>query len=230
MSFELPLFPLNVVLFPGMPMPLHIFEPRYRLMIARCLESDRTFGIALLTEGVEGQLGTEAAEVGCTAEITEVAPFADGRLNLQSVGGRRFRVLYTREEDDYLVGTCEWLQDDPETEMTPDLADRVQYRLRRYLDAFSHNTALSSDFTTLDIPDDGESLSLFVAAIMTLPNSQKQQLLEMTCTDLRLELEEFLLERAEIVQRAYARRVRDGYSEPPGDSPFGHASGFVSLN
>ncbi len=58
MSFELPILPLNVVLFPGMPLPLHIFEPRYRLMINRCIDANKVFGVAMLIEGQEGQSGT----------------------------------------------------------------------------------------------------------------------------------------------------------------------------
>src|ERR1044072_6859828 len=103
MSFELPLFPLNVVLFPGMPLPLHIFEPRYRLLVQRCLDGghfpvERAFGVTLLAEGSEGMANTVPVEVGCTAKITHAAPLPDGRFNLQTTGGRRFRVLSRRIE------------------------------------------------------------------------------------------------------------------------------------
>jgi Lon protease-like protein len=76
MSFELPLFPLDVVLFPGMPLPLHIFEPRYRLMIGRCLRNESEFGVALLIEGNAGESGTVPTQIGCSARILDVSPFA----------------------------------------------------------------------------------------------------------------------------------------------------------
>lgn len=230
MSFELPLFPLNVVLFPGMPLPLHIFEPRYRLMINRCVDAGRVFGVAMLIEGQEGQSGTVPAGVGCTARILEVAPFADGRMNLSTVGERRFRILSMREEDEYLIGTCEWLEDEPESERTSELATRLRRRLSSYFDAMSLNTQLPAQLADLEIPQGGELFSLFIGAILSLPNPQKQQLLEMTCTDDRLEVEEYLLERAEIVQRAYAYRAAQGYKEPPADTQLGQLSNFVSLN
>src|SRR4028119_1240665 len=108
MSFELPIFPLSVVLFPGMPLPLHIFEPRYRLMMSRVLDGDRTFGVALIVDGLEGFPSTLPAPIGCTAEIVEDTVLPDGRMNLQSEGRRRFRLLSVRGEDGYLIGTAEW--------------------------------------------------------------------------------------------------------------------------
>ena len=230
MTFELPLFPLNVVLFPGMPLPLHIFEPRYRRMMGRCLETDRTFGVALLVDGEEGQAGTLPADVGCMAEIMEVAPFADGRMNLQTIGTRRFRILEVRDEDECLVGICEWLEDEATSDNTVDAADRARHQLGRYFNALSQSVTLPAQLDELDVPEEPEALSLFIAAIMLLPNDQKQKLLELTSTDVRLEVEEFLLERAEIVQRAYAQRVARGESEPPADASSGLLSGFISLN
>ncbi len=230
MSFELPIFPLNVVLFPGMALPLHIFEPRYRVMIERCLESDRTFGVALLAQGVEGQSGTLPALVGCIAQITDVAPFADGRINLQTVGGRRFQVLALREEDDYLIGTLDWLDDEAETAKTPELARRAQWILKRYLDSLVQNTALDAELGEIEMPADAYLLSMWIGAVLTLPNAQKQTLLELTSTDTRLELEDFLLRRAEIVQRAYARRLEEGGEAPPYDTSLGPMAQFASLN
>ena len=230
MSFELPLFPLNVVLFPGMPLPLHIFEPRYRLMIERCLDGDSTFGVAQIVEGQEGASDTIPAPIGCAAEIIEVAPLADGRLNVQTLGTRRFEILSLREQDDYLVGTCQWLEDEPLDEGLLRVAMRVRALLSRYFDSLSLSTELPTELGALDVPQDPYALSMFIAAIMALPNNQKQTLLEMTSTKERLEIEEFLLERAEIVHRAYAKRAAQGSTEPPQDHTLGHYANFVSLN
>lgn len=231
MTFELPLFPLNVVLFPGMRLPLHIFEPRYRLMIRRCLEADRAFGVALIVEGEEGHPDTVPAQAGCTAEILESTPFADGRMNLMTVGRRRFRVLSTREEDGYLVGTVQWL-DDPATGAETALqASRVRRMVSRYLSALAQNAKVSNlPVEELDIPDDSYRLSMWIAALIPLSTEQQQHLLEMESTADRLDLEFSLLRRAEIVQLAYAKRANWNPSEPAAEEPFGPYSQFVSLN
>lgn len=227
-SFEIPIFPLNVVLFPGMPLPLHIFEPRYRLMIGRCLEADNFFGVALISEGVEGHNHTLPAPVGCTAQIIEVAPFADGRMNLHTIGDRRFRILELREEDEYLVGTVEWLDDEIPTDQTEVLAFQTRQILRRYLETLAQTG--NAPEGEIEVPEDPYLLSMWAAAIMTLPNTQKQTLLEMVSTDTRLELEEFLLRRAQIVQLAYAKRLAQGQTEPPYDTTLGPMAQFASLN
>ncbi len=229
MSFEIPLFPLNVVLFPGMPLPLHIFEPRYRLMIGRCMKGERTFGVSQLGEGTEGMAGTTALAVGTLAEILEVEPFADGRMNVQTVGTRRFEILSTREMDDYLVATCDYLEDEIEDDLGAD-AMRARRVLSRYFDSLAVNTDLPEAIGQLEIPNEPFALSMFIAAIMSLPGDQKQQLLEMTSTRNRLQLEEFLLARAEIVQRAYSKHAAMGQIQPPIDNSLGQFSNFVSPN
>lgn len=229
MPFELPIFPLSVVLFPGMPLPLHVFEPRYRSLIGRALQKDKTFGIAQLVEGSEGESETWPASVGTTAQIVEVVPFADGRMNVQTVGGRRFHILSIREEDDYLVAQCEWLEDEPQDGLAR-LATQTRRALSRYFDALALNTDAAFEGQDLQVPPDPCSLSLFIASILQLPLQQKQDLLEMTDTRARLEIEEFLLERATIIQLAFAKRTANGEATTTGDASLGPMSGFVSLN
>ena len=229
MTFELPIFPLGVVLFPGMPLPLHIFEPRYRLMMARCLEDDRTFGVAQISEGTEGQSGTVPCRVGCSAQILEVAPFADGRMNLQTLGMQRFEILELREHDEYLIGTCQWLEDEPMGDGIVRHAMSLRRALSRYFDALAKNTELPAQLGEIDVPQDPFALSMFVAAILSLPNTQKQTLLEMTSTQARIEVEEFLLERGEIVQRAFTQRNLQGRVLPTDEKMEGYAD-FVFLN
>jgi Lon protease-like protein len=231
MPFEIPIFPLNVVLFPGMALPLHIFEPRYRLMIRRCLESNRKFGVALIAEGEEGESGTLPSFVGTVAEITESLPFPDGRMNLQTIGQRRFRVIALREEDEYLVATVDWFDDAQGEPSTPQWAAKVRRILRRYLELLTGNTQVSGvDLDALNLPRDPETLSMSIGALLTITNEQKQDLLEMTSTAARLSYEFSLLRRAEVTQIAFARRVAAGFEKPAFADDLGQAARFVSFN
>jgi len=103
---RIPLFPLNVVLFPGEPLPLHIFEPRYRRMVAQCLEGKTPFGMLLaLSDGI--------ARVGCTAEILEITKrYGDGRLDIETVGRNPFRIVDLFTEDPLLEGIVDYLVDE----------------------------------------------------------------------------------------------------------------------
>ena len=107
--FELPLFPLNTVLFPGMPLPLHIFEARYKQMIGKCLEGDKVFGVNMISRGSEA-LGplAEPYSIGCTARITESQLLEQGRMQITAVGERRFRILKLMDDLPYLVAEVEY--------------------------------------------------------------------------------------------------------------------------
>jgi ATP-dependent Lon protease len=231
MNFELPLFPLNLVLFPGMPMPLHIFEPRYRLLTRRCLEGghfpiERSFGVTLLAAGVEGEGDTVPAEIGCTAKIIHVAPLPDGRFNLQTIGGQRFQVLSRRMEDEYWIGSCCWLEDDDTSHDLSDETGRVRAALEGYLRAIAAGAGVRTpDLAQLEMPVSAVNFSMWIAALLPLAPHEKQPLLEMTSTAARLEEEYLLLRRAEVIQRAYSRRE----AETPGAGAQA-ADQFVSLN
>ena len=105
---ELPLFPLDTVLFPGMPIQLHIFEPRYILMMNTCIEKGAPFGVVLIRKGAEagGKLA-EPCMVGCTASILHVQPLEAGRMNLIAIGQERFRIQSLHYDLPYLVGMVE---------------------------------------------------------------------------------------------------------------------------
>lgn len=233
MSFELPLFPLNVVLFPGMPLPLHIFEPRYRLLTRRCLEGgcfslERAFGVTLLAGGEEGQPNTEPSEIGCVAKISQVAPLPDGRFNLQTMGERRFRVLSRRMEDEYWLGEVEWFDDRPETRSLDEDANRVRGALQGYLRAIASGAGVSTpDMAQLKVPHSSEAFSMWIAALLPITPAEKQLLLEMTSTSKRLDEEFRLLQRAEVVQRAYTRREASTHRAGVKPTDSDH---FVSLN
>src|SRR5690348_5066740 len=98
--FEVPLFPLNVVLFPGMALPLHIFEPRYRKLTADCLADQAPFGVVLAMP--EGEFGQEVpARVGTLARIVDYEQLPDGCYNILTVGTRRFEIVELRREKKY---------------------------------------------------------------------------------------------------------------------------------
>ena len=133
---ELPLFPLHTVLCPGVALPLHIFEPRYRALVARCLDEGSPFGIVLIRDGREvGGGPTSIATIGTVAEIREAGKFSDGRYELLVVGVRRFRIeSVTVGREPYLIGQVEELEEvvgDPVA--ARELTDRVTQRFVRYL-------------------------------------------------------------------------------------------------
>jgi Lon protease-like protein len=105
---RIPLFPLEVVLFPGIPLPLHIFEPRYKLMIRRCVDEKLEFGVVLAREG-------GIARTGCTAAITQVLrTYPDGKMDITTEGRAVYQVLDVIEEKPYYEADVEYLEDDLE--------------------------------------------------------------------------------------------------------------------
>jgi Lon protease-like protein len=134
---ELPLFPLHSVLCPGVALPLHIFEERYRLMVARCIEEGRPFGVVLIREGHEtGPLRGRVAAVGTTALIRQAGRYPDGRLDIVTVGGQRFRIDSLDEgREPYLLGEVSFLEEPiGDAPMARRLAERVSERFLRYLE------------------------------------------------------------------------------------------------
>ena len=116
----LPLFPLDLVLFPGTPLPLHIFEPRYREMISECLDRKISFGVVRAKE--EG-----VAEIGCTAEIITVArKYPDGRMDIVTEGRERFEVMQVNQERSFLQAEVLYLQDEPGGASAEEIAQAVK--------------------------------------------------------------------------------------------------------
>jgi uncharacterized protein len=133
---DLPLFPLHTVLCPGIALPLHIFEPRYRRLVEQCLADEAPFGVVLIREGREvGPIPTSLARVGTTAEIRESRPLDDGRYEILVVGTERFTIEdVTTGPAEYLLGQVAALPErveDPEA--VARLADRVSRRFVDYL-------------------------------------------------------------------------------------------------
>jgi ATP-dependent Lon protease len=181
---ELPLFPLpEVVLFPGRPLPLHIFEFRYRIMMNTILDSDRRFGV-LMWDPSQGQ----AVTVGCCAEIIKFERMPDDRMMVICLGQQRFRVLdYTREKP-YRVGLVEWIEDELQPKDLRSLAREVQSLL---VDVVKLSAKLTEQDITLpdDIPDLPTELSYWIASNFHGVAFEQQALLEMQDTSARLERE-----------------------------------------
>jgi len=176
--YQLPLFPLDTVLFPNMPITLHIFEPRYKLMIEQCVQTEQPFGVVLIREGV-GAWGTPAQphSIGCTAEITDVERLSNGHMNIIAVGGERFRIQELAHDKPYLVGTVESYplnhHGDPEVSWA---GRQLRPWVERYLAVLSR-AAENLAFDPASLPEDPLALGYLAAALLQIPSDQKQPLL-----------------------------------------------------
>jgi uncharacterized protein len=180
---ELPLFPLNTVLFPSLPLPLHIFEERYRLMIGGCIVTDNLFGVCLIKEGVEVGGPAEPFEIGTIAQITEVQRQPDGRMNLMTFGTGRFKLLEITQREPYLIGRVQLLTSSGE-DPAPELVSEVADRLLRYLREVRRASRLP-DRNELRV--DVDRLSYLAMATLGLPARERQAFLETDSTLTRLQ-------------------------------------------
>lgn len=203
------LFPLPVVLFPGTPLPLHIFEPRYRKMLADCLSTDRRFG---LVHAAPDAAELEPGTVGCVAEIVETENLPDGRSNIVVQGGGRFAlVALVASDEPYSVGRVREYADDLEFGAELDaLAARVR-------DAFEVAAraarTLADDTDPLpELPDEPSLLSFAIASAIDLDATVRQQLLASRSPTSRLRQLEQLLAPAlpSLVMRADVHKRAKG--------------------
>jgi ATP-dependent Lon protease len=203
---ELPLFPLPVVLFPGVPLPLHIFEPRYRQMLSDIRIEKNLFGLAYFdTTSAESDV-PPAGHVGCVAEVTEVQEFPDGRSNILTLGVIRYRIeSYVERGDPYLVAKVSYFEDDEEDEeMLAAPSREVAETFTRIAQAV--RTINDERATLPDISDtEPQRLSFLVAAAMEIDAEIKQDLLELRSTSERLERLRAMLN---IAVKGYEERAR----------------------
>ncbi|MEO1145972.1 MAG: LON peptidase substrate-binding domain-containing protein [Cyanobacteria bacterium J06638_22] len=196
---ELPLFPLpNVVLFPGQPLPLHIFEFRYRMMVNTVLESDGRFGVVMFDP-----TDNSIASVGCCAEITNHHRLPDDRMKVMTFGQQRFRVLNYVRERPFRVGLVEWIEDQPSDQDLQPLTQQVDLLLRDVI----HLTAkLMGQEPRIpeSIPDTPLQLSYWIAHNLHNAADEQQNLLEMLTTAERLEREAEILSST---RSSFAARV-----------------------
>jgi Lon protease-like protein len=192
----MPLFPLGSVLYPGLVLPLHIFEDRYRQLVRDLLDGDepKRFGVIAIREGREtGVSGVSALyEVGCVATVREVTELDDGGYDLLTVGTDRFRLHGMDTSQPYLVGEIELL-DEPvgdENEAAV-MAAAIQRGFRGYLDMLASQG--SATISVPDLPDEPILLSYLVAASMIIELSDRQGLLAQPDAMHRLAAERGLL-------------------------------------
>ncbi len=202
----LPLFPLEVVLLPGTPLPLHIFEPRYKEMIAECRASAAPFGVVrTFDQGI--------ADVGCTAEIASVTKeYADGRLDLVAEGRQRFEVLELNQERSFLRAEVLFVPDEPGSAREEDAREEEKMRaIRLHLEILSLAGAVQ-DLSAAD----QNLLSFYLAGSLPLDLDFKQQLLAMRSEAGRMHAVaaylEGILPRLRQVARAQERAGGNGHS------------------
>jgi Lon protease-like protein len=161
----LPLFPLDLVLFPGTPLPLHIFEPRYREMISECLDQKKAFGVVRAKE--EG-----VAEIGCTAEIVTVTQkYPDGRMDIVTEGRERFEVMQVNQERSFLQADVLYLQDAPDQASAEEIAQAL--KLQGEIFALAGSSSSSSNASEIE----RTQLSFNLVGPMPLDLDFKQTLL-----------------------------------------------------
>lgn len=174
---RLPLFPLPLVLFPGTPLPLHVFEPRYREMLADCLDSDQRFGLVNLPQDT-AEIELPPGRVGCIAEILQSEPLADGRSNIVVRGLDRFALVeIVPPEKPYHIAHVEPYADEPE--YGNDL-DALASRMKDMFEVVGRAArTLADDSDPLpELPDDPPMLSFAIAAVLDLDVDARQRILE----------------------------------------------------
>lgn len=211
---QLPLFPLGTILFPGATLNLHIFEERYRLMIARCLEQQSPFGVVLIRAGdevEEGRVGARPAEpytVGTAAEISANVRLEDGRFLLTAVGRERFRIQYVLQRAPYIIAS---VADLPEERPAGAAAAAAELRAtyERYWQAVAAATGAPAQ--PEDLPGDPLDLAYHLADRLQVPMARKQRWLE---ADLRTRLRELAADlRAELaLMPTGQRKTGEGFS------------------
>jgi len=179
----LPLFPLEIVLLPEEPLPLHIFEERYKTMIGDCLrakaagEDQQEFGVVLLK-------GQAVSPVGCTARIVNLTrQYEDGRMDILTVGKRRFELLLTNEERPYLRGAVDYFEDEDPDAPSDEAAELAITRFRDAMRKLRHSADMP-----VHLPRPYRYLSFRIAAALPLDLEFKQQLLTLRSEADRLAL------------------------------------------
>jgi len=205
----LPLFPLGAVLYPGMLLPLHIFEERYRQLVRDLLArpEPRRFGVIAIRKGREtGIDGVHSLyEIGCTATLRRVDKLDDGRFHLVTVGTQRFRLLALDQTLPYLQGEIELLAEDVvDQAAAAPVVRALQVAFRTYLDSLTERGGATIRIE--DLPGDPVLLSFVVAATMVIDLPERQALLDEPDTVRRLGTERALLTRETAVLRATTSR------------------------
>ena len=203
MPEELPIFPLRVVLFPGMLLPLHVVEDRYKIMIHECIERRAPFGVALAKPEESSETPIPRPhDVGTSARILQVVHLDDGEMHLAAAGHERFRIVEIGEWEPYLKAIVR-----PTDEMEcaagqlNELSVTTGGLFRDYVSLLLR--AAGKEDATIELPDEAHLLSYSVAANLDIPLIEKQQLLETDSAEARLTREISFLRRETEKQRAF---------------------------
>lgn len=207
-TLRLPLFPLGTVLVPGLVLPLHVFEHRYRVLVEHLLarpEPERRFGVVAIRAGSE--VGEDAVHalyaVGCTALVRRVTPRADGRFDLVTTGAERFRLLGLERDQPYLVGRVEPLPErDGDLAALASLAPAVRAAFADHLRALAATGDAEAEVP--DLPRDARTVSYLVAAATRVDLEDRQALLELPDDAERLRAGLALLRRENALVRRLA--------------------------
>ena len=203
---DLPIFHLSIVLFPGVPLPLHIFEQRYRQMLNDIRVSNNLFGISYFDVSTSQEEVPPAGHVGCVAEVSETQTLPDGRSNILTVGVIRYRIEeYVERGDPYLIARVSFFEDEEDdNELLRNSSREVAETFTRIARAV--RTINDERASLPDISDtEPQQLSFLVAAAMEVDTDLKQELLEMRSTSERLRRLRDMLARA---VTSYEERAR----------------------
>ena len=183
---EIPLFPLpNLVLFPHIVVPLHIFEERYKMLINGCIDNSELFGLVLLRKGADEESEQTIHRVGVTARIVEVERLDEGRINILCEGESRFRIHRLTQQTPFWKGAVEPF-DDKEHHSTESLYEQVA---ELYRSVVNLTASLSgSQDAEVELPESPTDLSYMVSYVLDIDSEDKQKLLEMDSTSERLRM------------------------------------------
>ena len=170
----IPLFPLQTVLFPGGPLRLRIFEPRYLDMVSRCMREDTGFGVALIVAGREAGGPAQTVGIGTLARIVDFEQLEGGLLGITARGERRFRIVHAHQESDGLnVCQVEWLEEEARTELPPQyavLAELLQRAVEQIGPAYGE---------VVPAYEDASWVGMRLAELLPLAAIERQELLEL---------------------------------------------------
>jgi hypothetical protein len=175
---DLPLFPLNTVLFPGMLLPLHIFEMRYKQMVHRCLDDGTPFGVVLIKQGQESQGPLPAIHrIGCTAKIVQVQKLKEGRMNLVTLGRDRFQIQELLHDHAYLSANVRLHPFQiPNAKPLLAIGENLLPWVHHYLDLLSRFS--ESEFESDFLPESPLPLAFTAAQLLQIETYERQPLLE----------------------------------------------------
>ncbi len=208
---NLPLFPLNMVLFPNASLPLQIFEERYKQMLEDCLQADSRFGVILIKAGAEVGEPAIPYSIGTMAHIIQVHEARGGRRFISAMGERRFRIKEITQYRPYISAQIEVIEDEGDEWLPHSEMDSIRRAVKQYVQLV---IGLKGGWTNEPVlSEDPVTLSYYIAGLMEIGLPEKQTLLEESSTSRRLEAELDLLRRElEPLKKRVSNELRKRFS------------------